>query len=121
MPKVDALAKAYKARTGSEYLSPRMDLTVRMLAAAINKAGSTEPLKIARAMEDLTFDSAMGPVRMRAEDHQLLLPQVVNTIAPVDGTAVKTGWEGTNWGFRTDAVYSGNELAQGTECKMQRP
>lgn len=121
MPKVDALAKVYKARTGSEYLSPRMDLTVRMLAAAINKAGSTEPLKIARAVEDLTFDSAMGPVRMRAEDHQLLLPQVVNTIAPVDGTAVKTGWEGTNWGFRTDAVYSGNELAQGTECKMQRP
>lgn len=121
MPKVDALAKAYKARTGSEYLSPRMDLTVRMLAAAINKAGSTEPLKIARAMEDLTFDSAMGPVRMRAEDHQLLLPQVVNTIAPVDGKTVKTGWEGTNWGFRTDAVYSGNELAQGTECKMQRP
>lgn len=121
MPKVDALAKAYKARTGSEYLSPRMDLTVRMLAAAINKAGSTEPLKIARAMEDLTLDSAIGPVRMRAEDHQLLLPQVVNTIAPVDGTAVKTGWEGTNWGFRTDAVYSGNELAQGTECKMQRP
>ena len=121
MPKVDALAKAYKARTGSEYLSPRMDLTVRMLAAAINKAGSTEPLKIARALEDLTFDSAVGPVRMRAEDHQLLLPQVVNTIAPVDGKAVKTGWEGTNWGFRTDAVYSGNELAQGTECKMQRP
>jgi branched-chain amino acid transport system substrate-binding protein len=120
-PKVDALAKAYKAKTGSEYLSPRMDLTVRMLAAAINKAGSTEPLKIARAMEDLTFDSVLGPVRMRAEDHQLLLPQVVNTIAPVDGTAVKTGWEGTNWGFRTDAVYSGNELAQGTECKMQRP
>lgn len=120
-PKVAALAKAYKAKTGSEFLSPRSDITMRMLAAAINKAGSTEPLKIARAMEDLTFDSAVGPVRMRAEDHQLLLPQVVNTIAPVDGKAVKTGWEGTNWGFRTDAIYSGNELAQGTECKMQRP
>jgi branched-chain amino acid transport system substrate-binding protein len=120
-PKVDALAKAYKAKTGSDFLSPRADLTVRMLAAAINKAGSTDPLKIARAMEDLSFDSAVGPVRMRAEDHQLLLPQVVNTIAPVDAKAVRTGWEGTNWGFRTDAIYSGNELAQGTECRMQRP
>ncbi|PGR02200.1 hypothetical protein, partial [Priestia megaterium] len=59
--------------------------------------------------------------RMRAEDHQLLLPQVVNTIVPVDGKTVKTGWEGTNYGFRTDAVYTGNELAQGTECKMVRP
>ena len=73
-------------------------------------------------MEDLSFDSVVGPVRMRGEDHQLLLPQVVNTIAPVDGKAVKVGWEGTNYGFRTDAVYTGNELAQGTECKMsQRP
>jgi branched-chain amino acid transport system substrate-binding protein len=120
-PKVDALGKAYKAKTGKDFLSPRMDLTLRILAAAINKAGSTEPLKIARALENLEFDSTVGPVRMRAEDHQLLLPQVVNTIAPVDGKTVKVGWEGTNWGFRTDAVYTGNELAQGTECKMQRP
>ena len=63
----------------------------------------------------------VGRVRMRGEDHQLLLPQVVNTIAPVDGKAVKVGWEGTNYGFRTDAAYTGNELAQGTECKMARP
>jgi len=34
---------------------------------------------------------------------------------------VKTGWEGTSYGFRTDATYTGNELAQGTECKMARP
>lgn len=121
MPRVDALAKAYKARTGDDFLGPRGDVMLRMLAAAIGKAGSTEPLKIARALEDFQFDSAVGPVRMRAEDHQLLLPQVVNTIAPVDGKTVKTGWEGTNWGFRTDAVYSGNEIAQGTECKMVRP
>jgi branched-chain amino acid transport system substrate-binding protein len=120
-PKVDALSRSYKAGTGKELLSPRMDLTLRMLAAAIDKAGSTQPLKIARALEDLAFDSTVGPVRMRGEDHQLLLPQVVNTIAPVDGKTVKAGWEGTNWGFRTDAVYSGNELAQGTECRMQRP
>lgn len=120
-PKVDALAKGYKDKMGKDFLAPRIEMTPRFLAAAINKAGSTEPLKIARAMEDLTFDSAVGPVRMRGEDHQLLLPQVVNTIAPVDGKTVKVGWEGTNWGFRTDAVYTGNELAQGTECKMQRP
>jgi len=120
-PKVDALAKAYHAKTGKDFLSPRIDLTPRMLAAAINKAQSTEPAKIARALEDLTIDSVVGPVRMRAEDHQLLLPQVVNTIAPVDGKTVTVGWEGTHYGFRTDAAYSGNELAQGTECKMARP
>jgi ABC-type branched-subunit amino acid transport system substrate-binding protein len=121
VPRAEALAKAYKAKMGKDFLAPRIDLTPRMLAAAINKAKSTEPLKIARALEDLQYDSVVGPVRMRADDHQLLLPQVVNTIAPVDGKSVKAGWEGTDWGFRTDAVYTGNELAQGTDCKMQRP
>ena len=120
-PRVEALAKAYKTKTGAEFLAPRIEFTPLLLAAAINKAQSLDTIKIARALEDLNFDSVVGPVRMRAEDHQLLLPQVVNTIAQVDGKTVKTGWEGTNYGFRTDAVYSGNELAQGTECKMVRP
>lgn len=120
-PKVEALAKAYKAKTGKEFLAPRIEFTPLMLAVAINKAQSLDTLKIARAMEDLSFESVVGPVRMRGEDHQLLIPQVVNTIAPVDGKTVKVGWEGTNYGFRTDAIYSGNELAQGTECKMVRP
>lgn len=120
-PRVDALAKAYKARMGKDFLAPRIDMTPRLLAAAIDKAGSTETVAVARALEDLSFDSVVGPVRMRGEDHQLLLPQVVNTIAPVDGKTVKTGWEGTNYGFRTEAVYTGNELAQGTDCKMVRP
>jgi len=120
-PRVDALAKAYKAKTGKDFLSPRIDFTPRLLAAAINKASSTDTVKVAHALEDMTFDSVVGPLRMRAEDHQLLLPQVVNTIAPVDGRTVKLGWEGTDYGFRTDAVYTGNELAQGTDCKMVRP
>jgi len=120
-PRVEALAKAYKTKTGAEFLAPRIEFTPLLLAAAINKAQSLDTVKIARALEDLNFESVVGPVRMRAEDHQLLLPQVVNTIAPVDGKTVKVGWEGTNYGFRTDAVYSGNELAQGTECKMVRP
>ena len=120
-PKVDALAKAFRAKTGKEFLSPRIDLTPRLLAAAIQKAGSDEPVKVARALEDLTLESSVGPVRMRAQDHQLLLPQVVNTIAPVDGKSVKVGWDGVNWGFRTEAMYSGNELAQGSDCKMVRP
>jgi ABC-type branched-subunit amino acid transport system substrate-binding protein len=120
-PKVDALAKAYKAKTGKDFLAPRIEMAPHLIAAAIAKAQSLEPLKIARALEDLSYDSSVGPVRMRAEDHQLLLPQVVNTIAPVDGKVVKSGWEGTDYGFRTDAVYSGNELAQASECKMTRP
>ena len=72
--------------------------------------------------EKVRVVSLIGSAAMKMADvRQLLLPQVVNTIAPVDGKAVKMGWDGTNYGFRTDAAYTGNELAQGTECKMTRP
>lgn len=121
VPKAEALARSFQVKTGKGFLAPRIEVAPRFVAAAIAKARSTEPLAIARAMEDLTVDSVVGPLRMRAEDHQLLLPQVVNTIAPVDGKLVKVGYEGTNYGFRTDAQFTGNELAQGTECRMTRP
>ncbi|RGE45726.1 branched-chain amino acid ABC transporter substrate-binding protein [Comamonas testosteroni] len=120
-PLLDARAKEYKAKMNQEFLSPRMDLVPRMLAAAIAKAQSTEPVKIAKAMEDMQMDTIMGPVKMRGKDHQLLLPQVVNTIAPVDGKTVKTGWEGTNYGFRTDAVYTAQQVELPTDCQMKRP
>ena len=120
-PLADARAQEYKARMGKDFLAPRMDLVPRMLADAMSKAQSTEPVKIALALEDLQMDTVVGPVRMRGKDHQLLLPQVVNTIAPVDGKLVKAGWEGTNYGFRTDAVYTPEQVELPTDCQMKRP
>ena len=121
VPKAEALAQAYRAKTGREFLAPRIEFTPRLLAAAMQRAKSTDAVPVARALEGLSMDSVVGPVRMRADNHQLLLPQVVNTIAPVDGTQVKRGWEGTDYGFRTDAVYGGDELAQPNHCQMERP
>lgn len=120
-PQADARAKDYKARMNQDFLAPRMDLVPRMLAAAMAKAQSTEPVKIAKTMEDMSMDTIFGPVKMRGKDHQLLLPQVVNTIAPVDGKLVKSGWEGTNYAFRTDAAYTMQQLDLPTDCQMKRP
>ena len=47
----------------------------RMLTAAINKAGSTDALKVALALEGMKVTDLMGDENiMRAEDHQLLSP-----------------------------------------------
>lgn len=119
--KVAVVAAAYKQRFNRPFLAPRMDMAPRMVAAAINRAKSTSPLKIALALENMTYSSTVGEVTMRKEDHQLLLPQTVSTIAPVDGKSVKFGVEGTNYGFRTDVVFDGKSLALPTECKMRRP
>lgn len=120
-PKVAPVAAAYKQRFNKPFLAPRMDLTPRMVAAAINKANSTSPLKIALALEGMTYPSVVGDVTMRKEDHQLLLPQTVSTVAPMDGKTVKFGVEGTSYGFRTETVVEGKNLALPTECKMRRP
>lgn len=120
-PAADAQAKAYKAKMGKDFLSPRIDITVRFLAAAIQKSQSTDPLKVATAMENMVLDTSIGKVRMRGQDHQLLLPQVVNTIVPVDGKRVTAGWEGTQWGFRTDAVIPAEQLTLDSACQMKRP
>ena len=65
-PLADARAKEYKAKMNQDFLAPRMDLVPRMLAAAMAKAQSTEPVKIAKAMEDMQMDTIFGPVKMRA-------------------------------------------------------
>ncbi len=120
-PQVAPVAAAFQQRFGKPFLAPRMDLTPRMVAAAINKANSAEPLKIALALEGMTYASIIGDVTMRKQDHQLLLPQTVSTVAPVDGKRIKFGVEGTSYGFRTDAVFDGKALTLPTECNMQRP
>ncbi|MFZ5512051.1 MAG: branched-chain amino acid ABC transporter substrate-binding protein [Pseudomonadota bacterium] len=120
-PKVASLAEAYHKRYNKPFLAPRIDMSPRLIAAAINQARSTEPLKIALALENMSYPSAVGEVRIRREDHQALLPQTVSTLVPVDGKTVKFGMEGTNIGFKTDAVYEGRDLALPTECRMQRP
>ena len=58
---------------------------------------------------------------MRKVDHQLLLPQVVSTIAPVDGKAVKVGYDGTQWGHKTESTTAAKDLDLPTTCKMKRP
>ncbi|TFV95040.1 branched-chain amino acid ABC transporter substrate-binding protein, partial [Oxalobacteraceae bacterium OM1] len=96
--KIAPVAAAYKQRFNKPFLAPRMDMSPRMVAAAINKAKSTDAVKIALALENMTYPSIVGDVTMRKEDHQLLLPQTVSTVAPVDGKTVKFGVEGTNYG-----------------------
>ena len=101
-------------------LAPRIEMTPRFLAAAISKAQSTDPGEdcAATGRSDARLRRPGG---MRGEDHQLLLPQVVNTIAAVDGKTVKVGWGNVRTTVCTDAAYTGNELAPRHGLQMARP
>jgi branched-chain amino acid transport system substrate-binding protein len=91
--------------------------TFAMLEAAAKKAKSNDPVKIARALEGMKLDTPLGPMEMRADNHQLLQPLFVSTLSD----KVKNGLEGTNLGFTTDRKFDAKDTAQATTCKMQRP
>ena len=89
-----------------------------MLTAAINKAGSTDALKVALAMEGLKVIDMMGDANeMRASDHQLLSPlhEAIFT------RGVKYDAEKTGLGWRSEAKLTGADLTLPTSCKMKRP
>jgi len=104
-----------------EHFAPRTVLSVELVTDAIRKANSIDPLKIALALEGMQKQSFLGDVTMRKVDHQLLLPQVVSTIAPVDGKTVKVGYDGTQWGHKTESATPAKDLDLPTTCKMKRP
>lgn len=75
-PAAQHFAARYQQKQNSEawFLPADVHLAVELIAAAAEKAGSTDVDPVRQAMEGLELDSVAGPVTMRAEDHQLLRP-----------------------------------------------
>jgi branched-chain amino acid transport system substrate-binding protein len=88
------------------------------LQAAIAKAGSTNPLKVAQALEGMAGKDMLGhEVVMRAEDHQILMPYYVSVFSK----DVKYDSEHTGLGWKVVKTYEAKDLALPTTCKMKRP
>ncbi|MFO1324107.1 MAG: ABC transporter substrate-binding protein [Burkholderiales bacterium] len=66
--------------------------TVIAAAAALKKAGSTDPEKIVAALSGLTFVSPFGPVTFRPIDHQSTMGAYVGRTAVKDGKGVMVDW-----------------------------
>jgi branched-chain amino acid transport system substrate-binding protein len=111
----------YQRRYGGEYYLTGDRLTIEMLAAAIDQARSTDPLRVAYALEGLRLQGSTGEVWMRPDDHQLLEPLFVLSLTKVNGRDVKVGIEGTQTGTRTLALIEAADTAVPTRCEMKRP
>ncbi len=84
------------------------------------KAGDKLSVKaLAFAMENVTVQSSMGPVKMRADDHQALIPLAVSVVSK----DAKYKVDGTDMGFKTIKLLSGEEASGPVQasCKMERP
>jgi ABC-type branched-subunit amino acid transport system substrate-binding protein len=68
---LDGLATAFRQQHGEDLVVTASFDGIRMLGQAIAEAASTDPSRVAARLSGLSFQGFSGPVRMRAEDHQL--------------------------------------------------
>ena len=94
---------------------------VDMLTRSIEASKSTDPTKVAFAMEKMKSDQLTGEAYMRPENHQLIQPIFVSTFSKANGKDVKFDVERTGFGFKTDARIEAKDTVLPTTCKFQRP
>ena len=69
-----------------------------MLARAMEKSHSDDPLKVAYALEGMEFDGPEGRVWMRPEDHQLVAPLYLARLTKAGEAGVDFDVENTGLG-----------------------
>jgi branched-chain amino acid transport system substrate-binding protein len=117
---VKNLAASFEEKYKEAFYLARLSVGTELLANGIAAAKSTDPLKIALALEGISYKSMIGDVTMRKKDHQFLLPQIIYTSHPVDGKAVKMGFDGTDYGFVKESESSAKALEVPNTCNMKR-
>jgi branched-chain amino acid transport system substrate-binding protein len=124
----DAFYAAFRQRfpdPRDDYVHFRMQAMIEMLAAAIERAGSSDAGAVARALSGAAFDArhlgGLQTATMRASDHQLQQPLLVSVMDRAGAPGVAHDVEGSGFGFRTVRRFTAAEIEQTTSCKMLRP
>ena len=114
-------ANAYLAKYKDTWYSDRQRWLIIMLAAAIDKAGSDDPIAVGKALEGQTFEGPLGQVEMRASDHQIQLPLMVSTLTGEYNRPIMYKGNDFHIAFATDGVISREDTTLPTTCDMKRP
>ena len=87
---------------------------MEMLGAAIKKAGSSAPLKVAKALDGMQWNSPMGMDTMRADNHQLLQPMFISVL----DSGLRHVFPDVNMGFRGISRIEPEQTKMATTCKF---
>ena len=115
------IVQAFKKKYNEDYWLMSSHSAIAMLSKAIKQTGSTDPVKVAFAMEGMTVKSLNGDVEMRKSDHQALQPIYISTWTKTNGKDVRFDQENTGYGWKTDQKIETFVATQPTSCQMKRP
>lgn len=118
------LVEAYRKRypdAKDDFFFLSLQNGVEMLAKAMNQAKSTDPAKVAKALEGMKYTGVTGEVEMRADNHELLQPLFISSFVKAGTKGAKYDVERTGMGFKTEGRVEAKDTALPTTCKMERP
>ena len=110
----DAFVKAYEKKYNGElppYTAADQYAAIQLMAAAINKANSTDVAAVRTALSGLKTETVLGTADVRAADHQTARPILMNEIVKgADGKPT----------YQIKTVFPGSEIMAPVDpaCKM---
>ena len=121
----NSFPESYKAATGQYliFVEGHSTFALGQLQAALAtldpKGGDINVTDIALALENSVYQSPLGPISIRKEDHQTIRPVVVSKVVK----GAKYPADGTDMGFETVEVIPGEKAIYPVQdsCKMKRP
>lgn len=113
-------AEEYNKRFNDDMYTLSIQHIYTMLSQAMANAKSTDPVKVAAAMEGLTVKSFNGEVTMRKSDHQLQQPLFISVWQKADAKYPYSP-EKTGMTLAPVKQYDAYVSSTPTSCQMKRP
>ncbi len=110
----------FKTKFNDDFYTGAIVHVYSILGEAMAKAKSTDPVKVAAAMEGLKFKSFNGEVEMRKVDHQLQQPLVMSVWQKADKQYPYSPENGTMT-LAPVRTYASYVASTPTSCQMKRP
>ena len=117
---MDKWMNEFKAKYNDDFYTSATIRIYEMLGAAMAKAKSTDPVKVAAALEGLSVKSFNGEVQMRKTDHQLQQPLYMTVWQKADAKFPYSP-ENTGMTLAMVAEYPNYVSSTPTSCQMKRP
>ena len=115
-----AMGAEFKKKFNDDYYTFATLNGINLMGAAIAKAKSTNPVKVAAALEGLSVPSFAGEVQMRKGDHQLQQSMYITKWQKVDK---KNAYSVENTGYTFVPIKQLEPYISSTptSCQMKRP